>query len=109
MKHRSEFYSIYIAFRAMIQTQYSSVIKCFRCDLGGEYCDSDFLHLLQSDGTLQQSSCAETPEQNGVVECKHRHIMETASSLLISSSVPNSFGGRLFLLLFILLTAYPPK
>ena len=75
----------------MIHTQYSSVLKCFRCDLGGEHKDTNFLHLFKSDGTIQQSSCADTPEQNGVTERKHRHIMETAHSLLIFTSVPSSF------------------
>ena len=37
MKNRSEFFDIYHIFRAMVKTQHNSVIKCFRCDLGGEY------------------------------------------------------------------------
>ena len=36
IKHCSEFYEIYAAFRALIKTQHSAVIKCFRCDLDGE-------------------------------------------------------------------------
>nr|KUM46783.1 hypothetical protein ABT39_MTgene6238 [Picea glauca]QHR87313.1 hypothetical protein Q903MT_gene1323 [Picea sitchensis] len=41
-----------------------------------------------------QRSCPHTPEQNGVAERKHRHIMETARSLLLSSSVPRAFWGE---------------
>jgi hypothetical protein len=37
MKHRFEFFAIYTDFRALVKTQHSAVIKCFRCDLGGEY------------------------------------------------------------------------
>ena len=37
IKHRSEFFEIYATFRALIKTQHSAVIKCFRYDLGGEY------------------------------------------------------------------------
>jgi hypothetical protein len=36
MKHRSKFLEIYTAFQALVKTQYSTVIKCFRCDLGKE-------------------------------------------------------------------------
>ena len=51
--------------------------------MGGEYTSNKFLELLALDGTMQQTSCMDTPEQNGVVERKHRHIVETAQSLLI--------------------------
>jgi uncharacterized membrane protein YukC len=36
MKHRSKFLEIYTAFQAFVKTQYSTVIKCFRCDWGRE-------------------------------------------------------------------------
>ena len=45
MKHRSKFFEIYTAFRALIKTQHSIVIKCFRCDLGGEYTSNKFCEL----------------------------------------------------------------
>ena len=94
MKHRSEFFEIYTAFRALVKTQHSAIIKCFRCDLGGEYTSNKFCELLALDGTVHQTSCTDTPEQNGVAERKHRHIVETARSLLLSSSVPSVFWGE---------------
>jgi len=90
MKHRSEFFEIYAAFRALIKTQHSVVIKCFRCDLGGEYTSNKFCQMLALDGTIHQTSCIDTLEQNGV-ERKHRHIVETTRSLLLSAFVPNEF------------------
>ncbi|XP_023761615.1 uncharacterized protein LOC111910054 [Lactuca sativa] len=85
MKRRSDFFDIYSNFRALVKTQHSVVIKCFRCDLGGEYTSNDFTQLLASDGTIHQSSCTDTPQQNGVAERKHCHIVETACSLLLSA------------------------
>jgi len=52
MKHRSEFFEIYAAFQALIKTQHSTVIKCFRCDLGGEYTSNKFCQMLALDGTI---------------------------------------------------------
>ena len=46
------------------------------------------LELLVSDGTIQQTLCMDTPKQNGVVERKHRHIVEIARSLLLYASIP---------------------
>jgi hypothetical protein len=97
MKQRSEFYEIYTAFRALLKTQHFALIKCFRCDLGGEYTSNKFCQLLALDGTIHQTSYTDTPEQNDVAERKHRHIVETAHSLLLSASVPSEFWGEVVL------------
>ena len=97
MKHHSEFFEIYVAFRALIKTQHFAVIKCFKCDLGGEYTFNKFYQLLALDGTIHQTSCIDTSEQNVVAERKHRHIVEIAHSLLLSAFVPSEFWGEVVL------------
>ena len=66
MKNHYEFFDIYCMFRAMVKTQHNVVIKCFRCDLGGEYTSKMFSELLDFDGTIHQTSCTNTPQKNGV-------------------------------------------
>jgi hypothetical protein len=107
MKHRSEFFEIYVAFRALIKTQHSVVIKCFRCDLGREYTSNKFCQLLALDGTIHQTSYTDTPEQNGVAERKHKHIIETACSLLLSTFVPSEFWGEVVLTAVSLINIIP--
>lgn len=107
MKHRSEFFEIYAAFRALIKTQHSVVIKCFRCDLGGEYTSNKFCQMLVLDGTIHQTSCIDTPEQNGVAERKHRHIVETARSLLLSAFVLSEFWEEVVLTAVSLINTIP--
>jgi hypothetical protein len=46
MKHCSELISIYKSFACMIRTQFSSPIKNFRSDSGGEYLFDNFPLLL---------------------------------------------------------------
>ena len=53
------------------------------CDLHGEYTSNKFLELLAADGTIQQTSCMNTPKPNGVAERKHKHIVETTRSLIV--------------------------
>jgi hypothetical protein len=77
-----------------VKTQHFAVIKCFRCDLGGEYTSNKFYQLLVLDGTIHETSCTDTPEQNGVTERKYRHIVETTHSLLLSAFVPSEFWGE---------------
>ena len=73
------------------------MIKCFRCDLGREYTPNKICQLLTIDGTIHQTSCTNTPEQNGVTERKHRHIVKTARSFLLSVFVPSEFLGEVVL------------
>ena len=103
MKHRFKFFEIYATFRAFINTQHSTVIKCFRYDLGGEYTSNKFCQLLALDGTIHQTSCTDTLEQNGIAERKHRHIVETTRSLLLSAFVPSEFWGQVVLTAVILI------
>lgn len=87
MKHRYDFLNIYNAFQAYVKTQHSTIIKCFRCDLGGEYTSNAFCELLVSHGSIYHTSCIDTRKQNGVVKRKHRHIVETTHSLLLFACV----------------------
>ena len=83
--------SLIKSFRTLVKIQHSIVIKCFKCDLGGEYTSDKFLKLLALDGTIQQTSCTDTLEKNGVATRKHRHIVEIAQSLLYLTSVYSEF------------------
>jgi hypothetical protein len=94
MKRRSELISIYKSFVRMVHTQFSSSIKIFRSDSGGEYLSDAFRQFLTTEGTLAQLSCPGAHAQNGVAERKHRHIIETARTLLIASFVPSHFRSE---------------
>ncbi|KAL0456258.1 UNVERIFIED_CONTAM: Copia protein [Sesamum latifolium] len=52
-------------------------------------------------GIVHQRSCPYTPQQNGVVERKHKHLLSVARSLLHQASLPRKFWGD-----YILAAAY---
>ncbi|KAJ9554225.1 hypothetical protein OSB04_018270 [Centaurea solstitialis] len=85
MKHRSELPQLYITFARMIQTQFSKPIKILRADNAMEYKESSLLAFLRSQGTISQYSCPGTSPQNGRAERKHRHILDTVRTLLVSA------------------------
>ena len=78
----------------MVQTQFQAKIKILRTDNGGEYFNSVLRDYLLSEGITHQSSCVDSPQQNGVFERKNRHLLEIARSLMFSTNVPKYFWGE---------------
>lgn len=43
--------------------------------------------FLHEQGIVHQKTCPYTPEQNGVVERKHQHLLSVARSLMFQSNI----------------------
>ncbi|CAL8173718.1 unnamed protein product [Prunus armeniaca] len=63
-----------------------------RTDNGGEF--YSLRNFFADHGVVFQTSCVYTPEQNGVVECKHRHLFEIARAFRFQSHLPLKFWGE---------------
>ena len=68
----------------------------FQCDGGGEFINTVFLQHLASHGIRQLVSCPHTPQQNGLVERKHKHITELGVPMMFHSKVPQQFWVKAF-------------
>jgi len=53
-----------------------------------EYVKNDVSVFCSKNGIIHQASCSHTSQQNGVVERKHRHILDVARTLMIHMRVP---------------------
>nr|AAP46207.1 putative retrotransposon protein [Oryza sativa Japonica Group] len=73
---------------ALMASTSKEVTEFIRTDNGGEYMNSEFGHFLSLEGILHQTSCPDTPPQNGVAERKNRHLLEIARSLMYTMNVP---------------------
>jgi len=93
MKNCFDSFYIFQTFYNEIKTKFGISIQILRSDSGREYLSNSFKQFLASHGNLHQTSCAYTPKQNGVVEHKNRHLIETISTLLIYGEVPQHFSG----------------
>jgi hypothetical protein len=75
----------------MIKTQYNITVKCIRSYNGLEF----LLKIFYNEhGIIHQCSCVSTPQQNGIVERKHQHILGTARALLFQSKLPHIFWAH---------------
>ncbi|BBN68012.1 hypothetical protein Prudu_254S000200, partial [Prunus dulcis] len=64
-----------------VENMFNTSIKTLQCDEAEEYKSHVFQNYLASHGILQRFSCPKHPEQNGIAERKHRHIVESSYSL----------------------------
>ncbi|XP_057478145.1 retrovirus-related Pol polyprotein from transposon TNT 1-94 isoform X6 [Actinidia eriantha] len=107
LKSKSEVFSCFKSFHAMVRTQFDSNIKILRSDNGTEYIDTSFRAFLDDNGILFQTTCVGTPQQNGVAERKNRHLAEVARSLLFTMNVPKYLWGEAILTAAYLINRMP--
>ena len=96
LKTKSGFHVVFGAFIKFVQTQISSKIKIFQSDGGTKFLNHHIWRLLEDNGTFHRISCPYTPQQNGRVERKHRHIIETGLAMLFNGHVPSSYWIHAF-------------
>lgn len=92
MLEKSEVPTLLQNFCAMAKPQFDFSVKTFRTDNGTE-----FLKLkpyLRKEGITHQTSSVDTPQQNGRVERKHRHILNVARAYLFQANIPVTFWGQ---------------
>ena len=78
MKSRFEFFSHFSAFCSEIQTQFHVHVQTLRSDNTKEYLSEPFQSFMLQHEILHQTSCVDTPSQNGVAKRKNGHLLETA-------------------------------
>ncbi|XP_040362272.1 uncharacterized protein LOC112202395 [Rosa chinensis] len=94
LKSKDSVFSAFTAFHKLVRTQYDAHVKVFRSDNGGEFVNHSFHEYFQHHGIIHQTSCSQTPEQNGVSERKNRHLLDMARSLLLSANMPKYLWGE---------------
>ena len=94
IRDKSEVTTCLKQFFILIQTQYHKTIKIIRSDNGTEFLNNPLRQFYHDMGVLVQTSCVGTPQQNGRVERKHRHILNVARSLMFQASLPVEFWGE---------------
>ena len=96
MKEKSEVGKLFQTFYNMIETQFQVKNGIFHTDNGIEYFNEFLGSFLKEKGIHHQSTCVNTPQQNGTTERKNKHLLEVARAIMFSMNVPRYFWGELF-------------
>ncbi|KAG9444821.1 hypothetical protein H6P81_016161 [Aristolochia fimbriata] len=88
-------YRYYISF-IRVENQFLAKIKVFQSDGGTEFMSKKFQALPSTSGIHHNVSCPYTPQQNSLVERKHRHIVKMGMTLLAQASMPKSHWDSAF-------------
>lgn len=89
----------------MVELQFSWKIKGVQSDGGGEF--KPFTKYLTELGIVHRFTCPYTHHQNGTVERKHRHIVETGLALLAHSKLPLTYWDHAFVTAAYLINRLP--
>ena len=77
-----------------IKTQFNVSLHIFRSDNAREYFHTSLSQFFDDHGIIHQSSCSHTPQQNGVVERKMRHLLEVTCALKFHMCVSKSYWSN---------------
>ena len=66
-------------------------------------------NFLESKGIVHRISCPYTPQQNGIFERKHRHLVETALTLTSEANLSSSFWFHAYSYAIFLINRMPSR
>lgn len=110
LANKSSAFSLIKAFVTLIQNQFKKTVKIIRtddaCELGSS---NEGVQYFQSKGIIHQKSTPYCPQQNGLVERKHRHILEVAIALFFQSGLGHAYWGECVKTVVHLINRMPTK
>jgi len=106
LKTKSEVQGSIKSYITLVETQFSTTVKCIRSDQGPEFNLHQFYSLK---GIEHQMSCVETPQQNGVVERKHKHILNITRAPIFQNNLSKLFWNFVVSHVVFLLNKLPNK
>jgi hypothetical protein len=91
----------------MIKTKFTQKIHILCYDNAKQYTSSHFASYLFDKDIIHQTSCAHTPQQNGVVDRKNCHLLNVARCHLFHMHVAKHFWSDVVLTTCYLINQMP--
>lgn len=89
MSFISETHGVLRSFLSWVETQFHTRVKTLQTDNGTEILS--MRDYFVDKGINYHRSCPSTPQQNGVVQRKHRHLLNVGRALRFHANLPLKF------------------
>nr|GEW38612.1 copia protein [Tanacetum cinerariifolium]GEW69880.1 copia protein [Tanacetum cinerariifolium] len=80
--------------KTLVQRGLQAQVRIVRTDKGTKFWNQTLHAYFAAEGIHHQTSVAQTPEQNGVVERRNRTLVEAARTMLSAAKVPIFFWAK---------------
>lgn len=97
LQYKSDVITILPQFFQYIENHFQASVKYIRTGNAPELCEGPLKQLYLNKGIINHKSCVNTPQQNGVVERKHKHLLEVSRALFFQAKLPSQFWGECLL------------
>lgn len=94
LKCKSEAFSMFKRFRALVETGQEKKIRVFRTDRGREFTSEEFNSYCEDTGIIRHYTASYMPQQNEVVERRNRTMTEMARTYLKEMQLPMELWGE---------------
>ena len=88
IKKKSDVFETFKRWKALVENETNSKLKCLKFDNGGEFCNNEFDSFCSHNGIRRIKVVPRTPQENGVAERMNRTILERARSMRIHAGFP---------------------
>lgn len=107
LKFKSDVCVVIRQFLTYVLTQFDKSVRRIRTDNGTKFVNSVCDSLFKSLGIIHQKSYAYTPQQNGVAERKHKHILEVCRAIIFQGHISIKYWGHCVLVAIYLINRMP--
>lgn len=94
LKTKGEVCKAFKELHQLVKTEYRRDIHTLQSDNGGEYVNLEMKEFCKQNSIRHQTSCARTPQQNGLAERRNRMILEIVRASLFDMTVPRKYWGE---------------
>ncbi|CAH9068801.1 unnamed protein product [Cuscuta epithymum] len=92
LRDKKEVHKYFLSFIAMIEKQFEVPVKIVHSGNGTQF--RCLLPYFEERGILFQTTCVHTPQQNGKVDRRHRHILNVVRALMFQVAIPIALWGE---------------
>lgn len=94
VKHKYAVGQVLVDFVHYVENQFKFKVLCIHSDNALEFTSKELQQFYHNRGIIHQTNYSYAPQQNGVMERKHGHLLETTRALFYQSKLPERFRGE---------------